>query len=769
MKTHATSRTNVLGRYARYLGVPLKVAMTAALLSVVFMAGCKDDTIVGICDTTAPFVISTDPVNNATGVAFAKMNANTTTSVAHSKIIAKNTTGKSLTKTVANTAADVVQIITVTFSETMDASTITTASFTLMQGSTYVAGTVSCSNAVATFVPGGNLLPNTIYTGTITTSVKDLAGNSLASSYVWSFTTQAAAVVIPPTVSFTDPANNATGVGFNKKIAATFSDSMNASTITTASFTLMQGSTFVAGTVSYVGTTAIYSPSSNLAPNTTYTATITTSIKDLAGIAMASNYVWSFTTGAAAVIIPPTVTFTDPANNATGVGFNKKIAATFSETMDASTITTATFTLMQGTTFVSGTVSYVGTTAIYSPTSNLAPSTTYTATITTSAKDLAGIAMVSNYVWSFTTGAAAVIIPPTVTLTDPVNAATGVGFNKKIAATFSETMDATTITTASFTLMQGSTFVSGTVSYSGTTAIYSPSSNLAPSTTYTATITTSAKDLAGIAMVSNYVWSFTTGAAAVIIPPTVTLTDPVNAATGVGFNKKIAATFSETMDASTITTATFTLMQGTTFVAGTVSYSGVTAIYSPTSNLAPSTIYTATITTSAKDLAGIAMVSNYVWSFTTGAAAVIIPPTVTLTDPLNIATGVGFNKKIAATFSETMDASTITTATFTLMQGTTFVAGTVSYSGVTAIYSPTSNLAPSTTYTATITTSAKDLAGIAMVSNYVWSFTTGAAAVIIPPTVTLTDPLNNATGVGFNKKIAATFSETMDATTITTA
>jgi hypothetical protein len=59
------------------------------------------------------------------------------------------------------------------------------------------------------------------------------------------------------------------------------------------------------------------------------------------------------------------------------------------------------------------------------------------------------------------------------------------------------------------------------------------------------------------------------------------------------------------------------------------------------------------------------MVSNYVWSFTTGAAAVIIPPTVTLTDPLNNATSVGFNKKIAATFSETMDASTITTATFT--------------------------------------------------------------------------------------------------------
>jgi uncharacterized repeat protein (TIGR02543 family) len=661
------------------------------------------------------------------------------------------------------------QKIAATFSVAMDATTITTSTFTLLQGATPVPGFVSYSGITAIFAPSSNLAPNTAYSVTITTGSKDLAGNALVNNYVWSFTTGVGVIITRPTISLTDPLNLATGVALNQKIAATFSKTMDASTITAATFTLKQGTTPISGFVSYSGTIAMFSPSSNLAPNTLYTVTITTGAKDLTGNALATDYVWSFTSGAAAIVTPPTVSSTDPVNAETNVAFNQKVTATFSKTMDVSTITTATFTLMQGTTFVSGTVFYVGTTATYSPTSNLAPNTTYTATITTEAKDLTGNALVTNYVWNFTTGAAVVVTPPTVSLTDPLNLATGVALNQKIAATFSKTMDASTINSATFTLMQGTTSVSGFVSYSGKTTLFAPAANLLPNTLYTATITTGSKDLAGIALVNNYVWTFTTGAAIVVTPPTVNSTDPVDLATAVALNQKVAATFSKTMDASTITTATFTLKQGTTSVSGFVSYSGTIAIFTPAGNLLASTVYTATITTGSKDLTGTALVSNYIWTFTTGAAVVIIPPTVSLTDPLNLATGVALNQKIAATFSKNMDASTITTATFTLMQGTTPVSGFVSYSGTTAIFAPTSNLLPITPYTATITTGSKDLAGNALLTNYVWIFTTGAAVIVTPPTVNLTDPLNLATGVPLNQKIAATFSKTMDASTITTS
>ncbi|MFH0920227.1 MAG: Ig-like domain-containing protein [Fibrobacterota bacterium] len=661
------------------------------------------------------------------------------------------------------------QKIVATFSKTMDAATFTSATFTLRQGTTSVSGFVSYSGTTATFAPAGNLSPSTVYTATITTGVKDLANNALANDYVWSFTTGIAAVVTPPTVSSTDPANTAMGVAFNQRIAVTFSTVMDAETFTLATFTLMQGTTSVSGFVSYSGTTAIFAPASNLLPNTVYTATITTGVKDLAENALAVNHVWSFTTGAAAVVTPPTVSSTDPASAAIDVAFNQRVAATFSKTMNAATITTGTFTLMQGTTSVSGFVSYSGTTAIFAPSVNLAPNTIYTATITTGAKDLADNALAADFVWSFTTGATAVVTPPTVSSTDPASAAVGVAFNQKVAATFSKTMNASTINTATFTLMQGATSVSGFVSYSGTTALYSPAANLAANTVYTATITTGARDLAGNPLASNLVWSFTTGAAAVVTPPTVGSTDPANADTGVAFNQTLAAVFSKTMDATTITTATFTLMQGTTPVSAFVSYSGLTALLSPSSNLTPNTVYTATITTGAKDLAGNALVSNLVWNFTTGAAAVVTPPTVSSTDPASAAVGVAFNQKVAATFSKTMNASTINTATFTLMQGTTSVSGFVSYSGTTALYSPASNLLPNTVYTATITTGARDLAGNALASDRVWSFTTGAAAVVTPPTVSSTDPASAAVGVVFNQKISALFSKTMDATTITTA
>ena len=137
------------------------------------------------------------------------------------------------------------------------------------------------------------------------------------------------------------------------------------------------------------------------------------------------------------------MTLTVPANAATGVPINQKIAATFSEAMDPLTISTATFTLKQGTTPVAGTVTYaaVGTTATFTPASGLAPLTTYTATITTGARDLAGNPLLNNFAWSFTTGAAPDTTAPTVISAFPTNASTGVPINQAINATFSEAMD----------------------------------------------------------------------------------------------------------------------------------------------------------------------------------------------------------------------------------------------------------------------------------------------------------------------------------------
>ena len=318
---------------------------------------------------------------------------------------------------------------------------------------------------------------------------------------------------------------------------------------------------------------------------------------------------------------PPTVTLTDPANNATGVALTKQIAITFSEAMDSTTINASTITLKQGSTTVAGTVKYKSGIATFLLSSSLTPNVVYTATISTGAKDLAGNAMVSNYIFSFTTTSTPDTTPPTVTSTDPASSATGVSLTKVVTVNFSKGMTASTLNTSTFTLKLGSTTVSGTVVSSGTAATFTPSASLTPNSVYTGTITTGAKDLSGNAISASYTFSFTTGTAADLTPPTVVSTIPANNATGIAISQVISINFSEAMTVSTINATTFTLKKGTTAVTGTVAYSGTTATFTPSAALTASTVYTVSISTGAKDLAGNAMTLSSTWNFTTTGPA----------------------------------------------------------------------------------------------------------------------------------------------------
>ena len=207
-----------------------------------------------------------------------------------------------------------------------------------------------------------------------------------------------------PTVTSTNPANNSTQVAINRMVVVEFSEPMDISTITGLTFTLNQGSTSVPGVVTYIGTSATFTPTNVLLASTVYTGTITTGAKNEAGVAMLSNYTFTFTTGATIDNILPTIYSTNQLNNATAVGRDKAVSINFSEAMNPSSLTSS-FTLKQGTTSVPGTVSYTGTIATFTPTNVLSASTVYTATITTGAKDLAGNALAANTVWSFTTSA----------------------------------------------------------------------------------------------------------------------------------------------------------------------------------------------------------------------------------------------------------------------------------------------------------------------------------------------------------------------------
>jgi methionine-rich copper-binding protein CopC len=147
------------------------------------------------------------------------------------------------------------------------------------------------------------------------------------------------------------PASGSTGISTLSKVSATFGAEVQAHTL---SFTLLNGATPVAASVSYdpATDTVTLIPAAALAAGTTYTANLS-GAQDLYGNVMAGTS-WSFTTAVANTTVP-TVTAQSPASGATGIAITSPVTAAFSEEVQASTIG---FTLKNGSTTVPASLSY---------------------------------------------------------------------------------------------------------------------------------------------------------------------------------------------------------------------------------------------------------------------------------------------------------------------------------------------------------------------------------------------------------------------------
>lgn len=303
-------------------------------------------------------------------------------------------------------------------------------------------------------------------------------------------------VLVPgslPTVISTNPAAEAVNVPITEPVSAVFDGIMNASSITTETYILLCGGIPVSGTVSYssTGKSATFLPASPLPPSSVCTATITTGVADLGGHNLAAPKIWNFTTG---VIDsePPTVTTMLPADGARYLSPATTLTATFSEAMDPATLTTANMSVAG----VSGTVGYDAATrtAIFTPGVPLASNATYTATIGTGVTDLAGNALPAPVTWSVTTIPAETVLPY-VTATFPAARSVNVVTTTNISATFSEAVDPATVNSSNIFV----TGVVGTLQYDSAnfTITLTPAAPLAFNTSYTLTVTTGVRDLAG--------------------------------------------------------------------------------------------------------------------------------------------------------------------------------------------------------------------------------------------------------------------------------
>jgi len=107
----------------------------------------------------------------------------------------------------------------------------------------------------------------------------------------------------PPVVLSVTPAPSATGVPLATSVKAVFSEAIDAASLASAFLLRDLGGAVIPATVSYnAGTrTATLATTGGLLAQTTYTATVSggvSGVKDLAGNALATDSIWSFTTGA---------------------------------------------------------------------------------------------------------------------------------------------------------------------------------------------------------------------------------------------------------------------------------------------------------------------------------------------------------------------------------------------------------------------------------------------------------------------------------------
>jgi len=449
-----------------------------------------------VVDSEAPTVASVNPVDNATGI-------------------------------------ELSQAVSITMNEAIDADSVTTSTVTLSSenGSNVDASVVLNSTDKIVITPSTELEHETKYILTVSTGVKDVAGNALESSYVSNFTTIDAPAPDTQAPSLVDYSLNGKtdAVAISSQYIFEFDEALDASSINSNSITLSDASgNAVAIGVSYNSNKITINPSADLEYNTNYKLVLSKDITDVAGNNLEYSITINYTTIEASQTdtTAPEMLTSDPQNSATDVDVSKVITLSFNEALSVASITSQNVTLKDASSnSVSATISYENKVITITPAQELEYATTYSLHVSTAVSDIFDNALSSALNLSFTTenapaGSAEV---PTITTASPTANAV-VATNVRPSVSFSIAMEESSLLSA-LTLSANGNSVSGSVSLNANTATFTPSSLLAADTTYTLTVSKDAQSGEGVALENVYTTTFKTEAEVVDTPSTNPLAD----------------------------------------------------------------------------------------------------------------------------------------------------------------------------------------------------------------------------------------------------
>src|SRR6185437_5527872 len=572
-------------------------------------------------------------------------------------------------------------------------------------------------------------------------------------------TTGAGTDTAAPTIVSVSPPNGSVNVGDNAQIRVVFSKPVNPLTVNAGSIQLTGGgTTAVADSISFSNNnqSVVLVPHAPLPDNTVMTLTIA-GVTDVAGNAAATQST-TFTTGTGPDLIAPAVVNANPFSNAGNVAVNSPIQLQANEAIDPGSVNSNTLFIQDQTTGAeiagSYSVSADGRTINFLPSAPLPVSRSFfvifaSRGITDLSGNLLSCAGLCNYF--FTTGTTVDATGPSVVGVSPVDGLTGVPINAQVVVEFNEPVDDLTLNQITLSGSGGPVNVLSQLSNANQTLTLIPVVPLNTSTTYTVSVN-GVQDLSGNALTAPVITSFTTGAGADLTPPFVTAVSPANGATGVPTNAVIQLQFSKRVDALTVSTADFLVAPFATSipVPGTIAVSadGLTATFTPSTPLDPSTNYFIEATGGILDLQGHPLQFIFT-SFTTGLGTDTTAPTVVQVSPGNGTLGVAVNPQVVVVVSAPVSAASVGSNAITVASGGTPVAGAISLSSdrATLTFVPSSLLSASTTYTVTVS-GFTDQAGNP-VTPFSSTFTTGTSGVadITRPTVATVSPANGATGV----------------------
>jgi len=636
-----------------------------------------------------------------------------------------------------------------------------------------VAGEVSLVNGKGMkFAPVSPLKNNQAYTVSVS-GVMDLAGNSLLNPIAWSFNTVNIPDITAPVIETRSPIINAEQISTNQSVSIVFDEVLNATGIDEQAFSLtsMEGNIPVAGTVTHVNRSIVFTPSLPLTPQTAYVVIVkAASIVDLSGNELSDDISWQFTTALEADLTAPAVLLSNsyPLDQSTNIGvIGLTITVQFSEVINASSILQvgALQVSMEGGAVLPGTVTVDGSKAIFTPEARLNYNESYQVVVNKNVADLAGNILGSPVSWVFSTKND--IDAPTIEAHLPSSNASDVKVSDIIInANFSEVMAVDTITDQSFYLTNAGELVTVSVSYEGTTAVLKPATDLDYATEYQVTLTTEILDLVGNSLAENGQWQFTTEPQADDEAPTVQSTNPTADGNDVAIDiTSIDIQLSEAIDPASVTTERFIVkVVDGDVIQGQVSVNANTVSFQPTSDLMFNTSYQVELSADIADLVGNVLSASYTFTFVTNVA----PPTVGSMLPNDGAADIVANgAEISVTFSEEMASASMTLDSFTVRkQGGEKIAGEVIYASRKARFVPAQPLAFNASYTVELSTQITDLAGNPLSDSVVWSFTVQANPDKEPPNLVSFTPFLGAKDVEISSNIIVIFTETMNPNSI---